>query len=422
MESFQEIMQQAVKIKDAQMKSMRTRFDAWPSFMQNTLFPDKAHVEFRTLPYAERLLAASRLKEKGNALFKEKKWDEAQKLYEQAVGVFYYAENKNSNWKKEGLNDHDITIVNFQGDTEEEKAELKAFKATCFNNMATVQYRIPNYDLCIEACTYCLEIDPTHVKALYRRAVARIEDVKSGAVAADMAKKDLKRALELDPENKNIQIELKKLSKELSYQKARDKKNFTKMFDRGSTMYRDKEKGSELTKVTSKEEPVDPGAKLANELYQAEMIANFLEKKGRKKQATKLRNKINETKEKGQYKYQGPDFLNPTTEMIEDAKKHGIDMTNPLIQKYMQELEERKKKGLPLDDESIEKELMGEDVDKPKDKKNLNQKFVWGLTFIFLMWRFWTAGVFGWIWQAMEGDQSLAANDADYPFDMEQEL
>lgn len=419
MESFQEIMQQAVKIKDAQMKTLRTRFDAWPSFIQNTLFPDKAHVGYRTLPYAERLLAANRLKEKGNKFFKEEKWDDAQKTYEQAVGVFYYATNKNPNWKKEGLQDHDITIVNFEGDNEDEKRELKDFKATCFNNMATVQYRIQKYDLCIQACTYCLKIDSEHVKALYRRAIARIEDVRSGAVAADMAKKDLKLAAELDPKNKNIQKELQKLNQELRVQKARDKKNFHKMFERGSAMYGDKI--NDKNPIPKKEEPeVDPGVKLARELQQAEMIANFLEKKGKKKKAAKLRKKINETKERGEYKYVGPDFLNPTKEMIEDAKKHGIDLTDSLTQRYMQELEERKKKGLPLDDESV----FGSEMvnNNKKGAKKFDQKFIWGLTFIFLMWRFWSAGVFRWIWQAMQGETSDGMMDEEFPFGYNEEL
>ena len=36
------------------------------------------------------------------------------------------------------------------------------------------------------------------------------------------------------------------------------------------------------------------------------------------------------------------DFLNPTQDMIEDAKKNGIDLTDPAVQSYMAELQRRK--------------------------------------------------------------------------------
>ena len=39
------------------------------------------------------------------------------------------------------------------------------------------------------------------------------------------------------------------------------------------------------------------------------------------------------------------DFLNPTQDMIEDAKTNGIDLTDPAVQSYAAELQVRKMQG-----------------------------------------------------------------------------
>lgn len=132
-------MQQAVKIKGAQMKDMRKKFDEYPTFYQNSMFHkddvtcvrfephpwhDDAHVgkeqnthafiqragiprtdrhdpntvpttpACRTLPFADRMDGAMKLKDKGNAFFKEGKLVDAQFKYEEAAGIFRYCLNK----------------------------------------------------------------------------------------------------------------------------------------------------------------------------------------------------------------------------------------------------------------------------------------------------------------------------------------
>lgn len=56
-------------------------------------------------------------------------------------------------------------------------------------------------------CTLCLSIDPTYVKAYLRRGTARKNLNKFS-----LAKVDFSKVLELEPENKQAQIELKKIS------------------------------------------------------------------------------------------------------------------------------------------------------------------------------------------------------------------
>ena len=52
----------------------------------------------------------------GNRFFKNQQWREAIDKYEEAVGLLRYLKNRNLNWRKEGLLDKDITLVEDYGD------------------------------------------------------------------------------------------------------------------------------------------------------------------------------------------------------------------------------------------------------------------------------------------------------------------
>ena len=69
---FGNIMQQAMKIKGAQMEQDRKRFETWPSYLQNTLWMQGPALELRELPLEERLVEAAKLKEQGNGHFRNK--------------------------------------------------------------------------------------------------------------------------------------------------------------------------------------------------------------------------------------------------------------------------------------------------------------------------------------------------------------
>ena len=71
---FNELLQEAAKIKGAQMATMRTEFDSWPSFFQNTLFHGQSIdivKEGRKLSCKERLESANKVKDEGTAFFKK---------------------------------------------------------------------------------------------------------------------------------------------------------------------------------------------------------------------------------------------------------------------------------------------------------------------------------------------------------------
>jgi tetratricopeptide (TPR) repeat protein len=123
---------------------------------------------------------ATRLKEEGTGLFKEKRWQEAVDHYEEAAGLLDDAEN---------------------GSAASIWVACKLNAAQCYINMNDY----PTAAMCAGAA---LGKDGDNVKALYRRGLSR---VKMGL--AEEALVDLNKALALDPENAPVKTEIAKAKK-----------------------------------------------------------------------------------------------------------------------------------------------------------------------------------------------------------------
>lgn len=85
--------------------------------------------------------------------------------------------------------------------SEEEKQQAKVLKVTCNLNNAACKLKLKEYKQAEKLCTKVLEIDGRNVKALYRRAQAYIQ-----LVDLDLAEVDIKKALEIDPDNRLIYL------------------------------------------------------------------------------------------------------------------------------------------------------------------------------------------------------------------------
>ncbi|CAF0877124.1 unnamed protein product [Brachionus calyciflorus] len=132
-----------------------------------------------SLTEEERIKQIPILKENGNALFKEKKYEEACKQYEEALG---YLEQL---MFKEKPNDIEWN-------------EWNDVKIPILLNYCLCKFNLKEYYTCIEHTNTILESQPNNTKALYRRA-------KSYASVWNLeeARKDFIRCAELDPSLKN---------------------------------------------------------------------------------------------------------------------------------------------------------------------------------------------------------------------------
>ncbi|KAH9679934.1 peptidylprolyl isomerase [Citrus sinensis] len=122
----------------------------------------------------EKIEAAGKKKEEGNVLFKAGKYERASKRYEKAVNYIGY----------------DSSF------SDEEKQQAKVLKITCNLNNAACKLKLKEYKQAEKLCSKVLELDSKNVKALYRRVQAYIQ-----LVDLDLAELDIKKALEIDPDN-----------------------------------------------------------------------------------------------------------------------------------------------------------------------------------------------------------------------------
>ncbi|XP_073058184.1 peptidyl-prolyl cis-trans isomerase FKBP62-like isoform X2 [Primulina eburnea] len=151
----------------------------------------------------EKIEAAGKKKEEGNALFKAGKYERASKRYEKAAKYIEY----------------DTSF------SEEEKKQSKALKVTCNLNNAACMLKLRDYKQAEKLCTKVLELESTNVKALYRRAQAYMH-----AADLDLAERDIKKALEIDPDNSEVKLGYKALKVKAKEYNKKDAMFYGNMF------------------------------------------------------------------------------------------------------------------------------------------------------------------------------------------------
>ncbi|KAF4370304.1 hypothetical protein G4B88_012988 [Cannabis sativa] len=151
----------------------------------------------------EKLSAAGKKKEEGNILFKAGKYVRASKRYEKAVKFIEFD-------------------TNF---SDEEKKQAKALKVACNLNNAACKLKLKDYKEAEKLCTKVLEAESKNVKALYRRAQAYIQ-----LADLDLAEFDIKKALEIDPNNRDVKLEYKTLKEKMKEFNKKEAKFYGNMF------------------------------------------------------------------------------------------------------------------------------------------------------------------------------------------------
>lgn len=132
----------------------------------------------------EKIEACERKKHDGNVLFKAGKFWQASKKYEKAVKYVEF--------------DHSFT--------DEEKCQANALLLSCNLNNAACKLKLGEYPAASRLCTKVLELDPSNVKALFRRSQAYLKTSE-----LEKAEEDIKRVLIIDPNNRDVKIMYKEL-------------------------------------------------------------------------------------------------------------------------------------------------------------------------------------------------------------------
>lgn len=354
------MLQEAVKIKSAQMGQKRKVYETWPYFVQHTLFHgEKGDFKaWRQLPFAEKIVLSNKLKDEGNDFYAKGNWSDAVDKYEEAGTLIHYCYSTDPGWRKNnrGIDDDVIVLVVDKGETPEEEAQYNALRKSCSLNLAQCKLNLQKYDEAVASCDVALEIEPTNVKALYRRAEARVRPAASTAYNHDMAIKDLARAHELDPSEKKISVLLEKLRGERKLQRGKDRKTFEGMFDRGQIYDKIEEEQANakssggagdpnLQAIQQRIDNISDDDTLEKRVADAELLRDLYMRNGKEDEAKELNEKIQVAKKacKDRDQPTSLDWANPTEEMIKDAKQYDLDLTDPLV---IEELKRLEREGL----------------------------------------------------------------------------
>lgn len=151
----------------------------------------------------EKIEAAGKKKEEGNTLFKLGKYARASKRYEKAAKYIEY----------------DSSF------SEDEKKQSKQLKISCNLNNAACKLKLKDYKQAEKLCTKVLELDSQNVKALYRRVQAYIQ-----LADLELAEADIKKGLEIDPDNRDFKLEYKTLKEKIKEYNKKDAKFYSNMF------------------------------------------------------------------------------------------------------------------------------------------------------------------------------------------------
>ncbi|OVA08617.1 Peptidyl-prolyl cis-trans isomerase [Macleaya cordata] len=155
----------------------------------------------------EKIGTAEKKKEEGNTLFKSEKYQKAAKRYDKAVDY--------------------VTEDGSFGDDEQKL--VKALRVSCWLNHAACCLKLNNFQEAIELCSKVLDVEFHNVKALYRRAQAYMKTAEF-----DLSELDIKKAFEVDPNNREVKSIHKTLKQLQSESNKRDAKLYTNMFARMS--------------------------------------------------------------------------------------------------------------------------------------------------------------------------------------------
>jgi peptidyl-prolyl isomerase D len=142
------------------------------------------------------------------------------------LGNNFYSD---SNWPK-AINKYSKAIRYLEeckSGREQEKRELEVAIIPCLLNRAQCNLKLKNYSKTIEDCTKVLSFpevkDKDKLKALYRRAEARVTDLES-------AIEDLKEASKISEDDQAVKALLTKYKTQLQEKKKKEKAAFSKMF------------------------------------------------------------------------------------------------------------------------------------------------------------------------------------------------
>lgn len=169
--------------------------------------PEEYERESWQLNEDEKVESVETYRVKGNELFKQNQFDEAEKMYSLALGTLE-------------------SLMLREKPKDEEWMVLAKMKTPLLLNFAQCKLIQKDFYRVIELCTEVLSYDPENIKAFYRRGKGHV-----GAWNPEKAEDDFNRCVTLDPSLKNtISKEINALKEKIKQLEDKDKSNYRRLF------------------------------------------------------------------------------------------------------------------------------------------------------------------------------------------------
>jgi hypothetical protein len=347
------LLEQAIAMKNAEINSNAKVYLSKPLYHQHSIFSNDKLDEIRNMcNFYASIKYAEECKQKGteycecidnenDTMVNENNLFNAIHEFEKALSVFNWIEpNDKVNWKNQAIEDSNITYHTYNPIKNEEKYKIQELNIYCFIYLALCYQKLNQWKNSIDACNSVLDLDSENYKALFLRAQARYIPVSCDRSDNELALVDLSTAMKISPNDSEITAAYNELKESLKDQKTAEKKAFKAAFS--SVNYSDLDDRSKINK--SQDMTFSEALKYINDL---KSTADRQEREGKYDFAEETRKKINKIeqqvrseKDKIQHINQMDQlpFENPTQDMIDEASKFGIDLSDPKIREMMVEL------------------------------------------------------------------------------------
>ena len=178
--AFDEALQTALRMKQAEVLAARSRFDGYSLWYQFSLRPDARVADCRVSgSTAERLSLANSLLSRAEARLARRRLREAQELLFNALALFSWLVNT-SKEARQTLQDANLRHRTFAGESDKERADVSAFKARALATLSDCFLRAKNWRHALLAADECIQLEELYTKAHQVRFLAIINDPRTG--------------------------------------------------------------------------------------------------------------------------------------------------------------------------------------------------------------------------------------------------
>lgn len=400
--TFNELLQQAANIKSEQMKKERRVFESRPEFLKRTLthHPIKELGPLRDCDVETRMKHSETFKKEGNDAYKSADYKKARDKYERGISVLLYVVNVNPEWKKKGMYDKDLKIMDLETQVDDGtlRKRVRQLKISLLINLAMVLIKTCRWTQARQTLDYVLEnLDSSNVKALYHKARVLSLPPSSGATEFEMAIACLSHANRVDPSNISVSKMLKRMRRDMKTQRVSDRKTFGGLFGRGEVVRENETASTKTTSESSSE---------GKEVDELEHVVRRLESEGKTDMANELREHIERAKKKQKMQQFGKvDFSNPTESMIQDAKKMGLDLNDKRVRDALVEMQRRQLQGESIPDITKDmKSMASSELKSAKPKSYFH--IIFPVMMAVFIYRMYSLGLLSWIAGYITGNRS----------------